>query len=125
MDQNGRPLEIEGKVNLTLLLINRNDASFYRTKNKKIGQTIRIFFIRKKCNTYGKQLVDIDIKPELIPLKPGFKKVLHKAAEETGQLIGNKSLKKIVRPKVVENSSNAEGINIRKYSTSRKCRKTE
>ena len=43
MDQNGRPLEIEGKVNLTLLLINRNDTSFYRTKNKKIGQTIRIF----------------------------------------------------------------------------------
>ena len=32
MDQNGRPLEIEGKVNLTLLI----DPLFYRTKNKKI-----------------------------------------------------------------------------------------
>ena len=30
-DQNGRPL----KINLTLL-INRNDAIFHRTKNKKI-----------------------------------------------------------------------------------------
>ena len=35
-NQNGRPLEIEDKVNLTLLLINRNDAIFYRTKNNKI-----------------------------------------------------------------------------------------
>ena len=34
-DQNGRPLEIEDKVNLTLL-INRNDVRFYRTQNKKI-----------------------------------------------------------------------------------------
>ena len=30
-DQNGRPLEIEH-----YLFINRNDARFYRTKNKKI-----------------------------------------------------------------------------------------
>ena len=34
-DQNGRPLEMKDKVNLTLLLINRNDEIFYsRTKNK-------------------------------------------------------------------------------------------
>ena len=38
MDQDGRPLQIEDKVNLTLLinkLINRNDMLFYRTKNEK------------------------------------------------------------------------------------------
>ena len=35
-DQNSRPLEIEDKVNLTLLLIKRNDLIFYRTKNKKM-----------------------------------------------------------------------------------------
>ena len=35
-DQNGRPLEIEDKVNLTLLINNRNDSIFYSTKNKKI-----------------------------------------------------------------------------------------
>ena len=34
-DQNRRPLEIEDKVNLTLL-INRNAMIFYRTKNQKI-----------------------------------------------------------------------------------------
>ena len=35
MDQNSWPLEIENKVNVTLL-INKDDAIFYRTKNKKI-----------------------------------------------------------------------------------------
>ena len=35
-DQNSRPLEIEGKVNLTLFIISRNGAMFYRTKNEKI-----------------------------------------------------------------------------------------
>ena len=35
-DQNGRPLEIVGKVNLTLFIISRNDAMFYRAKNDKI-----------------------------------------------------------------------------------------
>ena len=47
MDQNGRPLEIEDKFNLTLL-INRNDVIFYRTKNKKICSGIWIFIICKK-----------------------------------------------------------------------------
>ena len=36
-DQNGRPSEIEDKVNLTLLTNKcRNDALFYRTKHTKI-----------------------------------------------------------------------------------------
>ena len=36
-DQNGRPLEIEDKVNLTLLTNKcRNDTLFYRTKHTKI-----------------------------------------------------------------------------------------
>ena len=36
MDQNGRPLEIEDKVNLTLLINETNTTIFYRTMNKKI-----------------------------------------------------------------------------------------
>ena len=35
-DQNDRQLEVEDKVNLTCLLINRYGTLFYRTKNKKI-----------------------------------------------------------------------------------------
>ena len=36
IDQNGRPLEVEDKVNLALLINNRNATIFHRTKNKKI-----------------------------------------------------------------------------------------
>ena len=36
MDKNGRLLETEDKFNLTLLINDRNDAIFCRTKNKKI-----------------------------------------------------------------------------------------
>ena len=35
-DQNGRPLEIEDKNDLTLLIKNRDDKLFYRSKNNKI-----------------------------------------------------------------------------------------
>ena len=44
-DQNGRPLEVKNKVNLTLLLINRNDVL---TKNKKIFFKKWILVIWKK-----------------------------------------------------------------------------
>ena len=52
MDQNGTPLKIEDKVNLTLLIINRNDTLFYRTKNKKIGQTIWIPIYRYRFTSF-------------------------------------------------------------------------
>ena len=44
-DQNGRPLEIAEKVDLTLLITNRTDTLLYRTKSKKICQRIWIFDI--------------------------------------------------------------------------------
>ena len=67
--------------------------------------------------TYGKQLADNATKPELVALKTTFKKLVHKAAEETGEIIGNKSLKKIVKPKPAENSRNAEDIIIQPEET--------
>ena len=48
MDQNDKPLQIEDKVNMTLLLRKRNDTLFYRNKNKKICPSIWIFVIHKK-----------------------------------------------------------------------------
>ena len=45
-DQNGRPLEIAEKVDLTLLITNRTDTLLYRTKTKKICQRMWIFDIR-------------------------------------------------------------------------------
>ena len=48
-ERNGRPLEMEFKVHLVLLWINRDDTSFDRTKNKKkLFQKILIFIICKK-----------------------------------------------------------------------------
>ena len=38
--QNSIPLEIEDKVNLTLLINEQNDMLFYRTKKRKICQKI-------------------------------------------------------------------------------------
>ena len=36
MSQNGRPLEIGDKINLHCLVVNRNDAILYRSKNKEL-----------------------------------------------------------------------------------------
>ena len=46
--QNGRPLEIEEKVNLKLLILNRDKSLFYRSQNKKISQGIWNFVISEK-----------------------------------------------------------------------------
>ena len=47
-DQNSRLLEIEDKVNLTLVIKNRHGMLFYRTNNKKIYQRMWIFVIHEK-----------------------------------------------------------------------------
>ena len=46
-DENGSPLEIEDKL-IWHCLLNRNEAIFYRTKNKKLCEKIRIFAISVK-----------------------------------------------------------------------------
>ena len=46
-DENGGPLEIEDKL-IWHCLLNRNEAIFYRTKNKKLCEKIRIFAISVK-----------------------------------------------------------------------------
>ena len=62
--------------------------------------------------------MDTDTKTGLDPAKTASKKVLHKTAEVTGEMIGNKILKKnsgkIVKPKPLpaENSKNVVEINI-------------
>ena len=51
---------------------------------------------RNLSNKYGKRLLDTATKTGLDAVKPGSKKVIQKAAEETGELIGNKIADKIV-----------------------------
>ena len=63
-------------------------------------------FTRNLFNKYVKQLLDTDAKTELDALKSDSKKLVHKAAEATGEFIGNKIADKIANPD--ENSRNVE-----------------
>ena len=54
--------------------------------------------VRNLCNKYGKQLLDTAAKTGLDALKTTSQKVVHKAAEATGDFIGNKIVDKIVKP---------------------------
>ena len=55
-------------------------------------------FARKLSNKYVKQLLDNAAKTGLDVLKPASKKVIHKAAEPTGEFTGNKIADKIGKP---------------------------
>ena len=59
-------------------------------------------------NKYRKQLMDTGLDA----LKTASKKVVHKAAETIGEIIGNKIVDKMVKPKhvIVENPRNVEEI---------------
>ena len=58
-------------------------------------------FARNLPNKYRKQLLDTATKTGLGALKTDSKKVFHKPAETTGELIGNKIADKTVEPKPV------------------------
>ena len=64
MDQNGRPLEIEEKVDFTLLddtlFKLSNEMLFYRTKNKKIRGYGFLSFMRNLFNNYWVLLLKQD-----------------------------------------------------------------
>ena len=65
---------------------------------------------RKLSNKHGKQLLDIDAKAGLDSIKSASKIVVHKAAETTGEFIGNKIADKIVKPKPVWEFKNLRDI---------------
>ena len=54
-------------------------------------------FARNLCNKYGKQLLDTATNTGLDAPKTASKKVVHKAAEATGEVIGNKISYKTVK----------------------------
>ena len=67
-------------------------------------------FARNLSNKYGKQSFDTATKTGLNAVKTAFKKVVHKAAEATGEFIGNKIADKILKPKplLAKTSTNVE-----------------
>ena len=88
-DQNSRPLEIQDKGNLTLL-INRIGRLFYRTRKYVKGNGF-LSQARNLSNKCGKQLIDNTTKTELDALKAASKKLVHKTAEATGEFIGTET----------------------------------
>ena len=107
-----------------LLFLKTYNAVFYeiiiRTKNQKIElRTAKyvkgygcLSFARFLSSKYGKKLPDTGAKTVLDALKAAPKKVVHKAAEGTGEVIGNKIADKIEKPKPVidENLRHVEEI---------------
>ena len=53
-------------------------------------------FARKFVDEYGKKIVDATTKAGIDPAKPTSKRIVQKAAEDTGDLIGNKIADKTV-----------------------------
>ena len=74
-----------------------------------ICETISIHvFCQKQSNKYGKKLVDTAKKSATGAIKTGSKRAIQKAAEATGDLIGNKIADKIasVSKKKCNNNNN-------------------
>ena len=69
-------------------------------------------FARNLCSKYGKQLLDTATKARLDALETASTIVAHTAAEDAGEVIGNKFFDEIVKTKLVpdENSRNVEEI---------------
>ena len=84
-------------------LDSRYSQEIYREKYKKNT---------KETNKYGRKLLDIATKTVIDAAKTSSKKVVHKTAEATEELIGNKIVEKLVKPKHVPyvNSRDVEEI---------------
>ena len=71
--------------------------------------------LKKFGNKYGKKLLDTAIKTGIDAAKTASKRVVQKAAEATGDLIGNKTADKITsigKPKEQEKTKEIEEIYI-------------
>ena len=67
---------------------------FYRTKNQEWENMLKDMDF---CHSPEWKFLDTATKARLDVLKPATKKVAHKAAEATGEFIGNKITEKIVK----------------------------
>ena len=78
-------------------------------------------FARKCSNKYGIKLVDNATKTEIDTAKTASKRVLQKNAEATGNLIGNKTVDKIIsigKPKEKEkNKRNRRNVHSTRKKT--------
>ena len=95
-DQNSKPLEIEDRINLTMVIkcikIRYSIEPRDRICVKGYGF---MSFARSMSNKYGKKLVDTAKKSATDAIKTASKRAIQKTAEATGDLVGNKIADKI------------------------------
>ena len=96
-DQNCRLLDIEDKLNFTLLIkkIEMTRYSIEPKTRKYFKRCGFLLFGRKSSNMYGKKVLKAATKTGLDGLKTATKIVAHKG----GEFIRNKITKKIIGPK--------------------------
>ena len=106
-DQNGRPLAIEDKVKLTLL-INKQKWRYilYNQHCENMLKDMVFYPLWENFSTNKKHLFDKGLET----VKIASRKAFHKAAEATGEIIGNKIADKFVKSKQVidENLTDVE-----------------
>ena len=91
-DQNKRPLEIEDNVNITLIIGTgwyKNENSLEPKDRKYVQGCGFLSFATIFGDKYGKKLI-LHTKAGIDAGKTASKRVVQKAAESTGDLIGNK-----------------------------------
>ena len=105
-DQNCKPLEIQDKINITLV-INlsvkcKNKKIFVKSYvilsfSKKMGKNIGKNISESLSGKYSQKHLDQTKKSAAGALKTSSKRVTQKSAEATGDLIGNKIANKITK----------------------------
>ena len=101
-DQNGRPLEIEDKVNLTLLINKLKSHVILKARTRKcIKEYGFLSLTRKLSKKYRKQLVDNATKTGLVASKTETYKGAHRVFKATGEIERKNIVDKTVTPKPV------------------------
>ena len=102
-DQSNRSLEIEDNVNITLIIRTSQYKYLLETKWRQyVEGSSFLSFAGKFVGKYGKKLKDIETKTGIDAAKNTSKRVVQKAAEVTGHLIGSKiddQITSAVKPK--------------------------
>ena len=88
IDQASKVLEVEDNVNLTLIIIKMSYSTEPRF-TKYVKEYDFLSFARKFGDKYGKKIMDTATKTGMDAAKTASKRVVHKTAEGTGDLIGN------------------------------------
>ena len=111
-DQKSRPLEVEDKINVTLIikLYIKMCYSIDPRKRTYVKGYGFMSFARNFSDKYSKSLIDKGIDVSKTFAKTAGKRILKKSAEATGHLIGNKIADKITAKPIKNDVTNERYI---------------